>query len=83
MMKSEINEIGRKIADEYGIAYLFSDFKKNEGFKKSIELSHKFNLYRQNYCGCEYSIGLKDWDKKNDVWRFFALTSSPIKVVIL
>ncbi len=56
----KINEIGRKIADEYGVAYLFSDFKKNEGFKKSIELSHKFNLYRQNYCGCEYSIGLKD-----------------------
>ena len=54
----KINEIGRKIADEYGIEYLFSDFKKNEGFKKSIELSHKYNLYRQNYCGCEYSIGL-------------------------
>ena len=37
------------------IKYLVSDFKKKDGYKKSIELSHKYNLYRQNYCGCKYS----------------------------
>ena len=39
----------------YNIKFLLSDFKKNEGYKKSIELSKKYNLYRQNYCGCIYS----------------------------
>ena len=51
-----INQIGNKISKEYKINYLESDFKKQDGFKKSIELSHKHNLYRQNYCGCKYSI---------------------------
>ena len=39
----------------YNVKYLPSDFKKQEGYKKSIELSNKYNLYRQNYCGCIYS----------------------------
>jgi len=51
-----INQIGKQIASKYKIDYLESDFKKQDGFKKSIELSHKHNLYRQNYCGCIYSI---------------------------
>lgn len=51
----KINEIGRMLGDEYGISFLPSDFKKKEGFKKSIELSSIYNLYRQNYCGCIYS----------------------------
>lgn len=51
----KINEIGRILGDEYGIPFLPSDFKKKEGFKKSIELSRIYNLYRQNYCGCIYS----------------------------
>ncbi len=50
-----INEIGAAISKEMGIKWLYSDFKKNDGYKKSIELSHKYNLYRQNYCGCVYS----------------------------
>jgi len=52
---NKINEIGLKLESEYGIKYLVSDFKKKEGYKKSIELSKKYNLYRQNFCGCVYS----------------------------
>ncbi|HAN09461.1 MAG TPA: hypothetical protein DCP90_02480 [Clostridiales bacterium] len=51
----KINEIGELIQKEVGIKWLYSDFKKNEGYKKSIELSKKYDLYRQDYCGCEYS----------------------------
>lgn len=50
-----INEFGGRLQDEVGVAYLFSDFKKHEGYKHSIELSRQYNLYRQNYCGCIYS----------------------------
>ena len=50
-----INEIGFLLQDKYKVKYLPSDFKKNNGYKRSIELSRKFNLYRQNYCGCIYS----------------------------
>ena len=50
-----INEIGEKLQNKYKVKYLFSDFKKQDGYKKSIELSKKYNLYRQNYCGCKYS----------------------------
>ena len=50
-----INEFGGRLQDEVGVAYLFSDFKKHEGYKHSIELSRQYNLYRQNYCGCVYS----------------------------
>lgn len=50
-----INEIGKSISDRYGVEYLFSDFKKKNGYKRSCELSLEFNLYRQNYCGCIYS----------------------------
>lgn len=51
----KINEMGQMLGDEYQISFLPSDFKKKEGFKKSIELSSQYNLYRQNYCGCIYS----------------------------
>lgn len=50
-----ISSIGRKMADRYGVGFLDMDFKKKDGFKRSIELSRKYGLYRQNYCGCEYS----------------------------
>ncbi len=52
---SLINEIGFALEQKYGIKYLPSDFKKNNGYKRSIELSKKYNLYRQVYCGCIYS----------------------------
>jgi len=47
-----LNDIGDKLAVEYNIEYLRSDFKKNDGYKRSVELSKKYGLYRQNYCGC-------------------------------
>ena len=50
-----INECGAQLQDELGVPYLFSDFKKHEGYKHSIELSRQYNLYRQNYCGCVFS----------------------------
>ncbi len=51
----KINEIGFEIGDLNQIDWLPSDFKKNEGYKRSIELSRQYNLYRQNYCGCAFS----------------------------
>ena len=51
----KLNKIGEYLENKYGVKYLYSDFKKKEGFKTSIILSKKYNLYRQNYCGCEYS----------------------------
>lgn len=51
----KLNEIGKKLSDEYGISYLYSDFKKKNGYKRSIELSKEYNLYRQNFCGCVFS----------------------------
>ena len=50
-----INEIGFALAEEYGVRYLPSDFKKRGGYQRSIELSREYGLYRQNYCGCKYS----------------------------
>lgn len=55
-----INEIGENISNKYNIQWLYSDFKKNEGFKQSIELSKKYELYRQDYCGCIYSKQAKE-----------------------
>jgi hypothetical protein len=50
-----LNQIGKELEEKYNIKYLYSDFKKKEGYKTSIILSKKYNLYRQNYCGCIYS----------------------------
>ena len=51
----KLNEIGGKLSDEYGVSYLYSDFKKKNGYKRSIELSKEYKLYRQNFCGCVFS----------------------------
>lgn len=50
-----LNQIGLELSEKYGVKYLLSDFKKKGGYKRSIELSQKYNLYRQNYCGCVFS----------------------------
>ena len=50
-----LNQIGHDLEQKYNVKYLYSDFKKEDGYKKSIEYSKKYNLYRQNYCGCNYS----------------------------
>lgn len=60
-----INECGAEIAAKCGVEYLFSDFKKHEGYKRSIELSRRYNLYRQDYCGCAYSKTAREKMKEN------------------
>ena len=52
---AKLNAIGGELGDRYGVKYLYSDFKKKNGYKRSIELSAQYGLYRQNYCGCVYS----------------------------
>ena len=51
----KLNEIGRKAGEESGVPYLMSDFKKKNGYKRSIELSREYGLYGQDYCGCTFS----------------------------
>ena len=50
-----LNAIGKELAKEYGVPYLCSDFKKRDGYKRSIALSAQYHLYRQPFCGCEFS----------------------------
>lgn len=57
-----LNKIGENLASEYNIKWLYSDFKKKDGYKKSIELSKKYNLYRQNYCGCLFSKDIGSYE---------------------
>ncbi len=52
---AKLNEIGVKVGEELGVKYLVSDFKKRNGYKRSVELSKEYGLYRQDYCGCIYS----------------------------
>ena len=54
-IREKVSEIGQQIALKYGLTFLDRDFKKKNGFRRSIELSKAFGLYRQNYCGCEFS----------------------------
>ncbi len=51
----KINEIGQALSEKYGVSWLPSDFKKKNGYKRSIELSAHYDLYRQDYCGCAFS----------------------------
>lgn len=55
-----LNRIGEVLEEKYQIKYLYADFKKKEGYKRSIELSKEYNLYRQEYCGCKYSLSKKE-----------------------
>ena len=50
-----LNKIGEELSREYSVKFLYADFKKKEGYKRSIELSKKYELYRQDYCGCRFS----------------------------
>lgn len=57
---AKLNNIGIRVGALYGVKYLQSDFKKKNGYRRSIELSVEYGLYRQNYCGCQFSLdGLK------------------------
>ena len=60
----KLNEIGERLAGEYGVSYLVSDFKKRNGYKRSTELSKIYGLYRQDYCGCIYSKNQREREKK-------------------
>lgn len=51
----KLNEIGGILQEKYDVKYLFSDFKKNNGYKRSIEISNEYKMYRQDYCGCAFS----------------------------
>ncbi len=56
----KLNEIGKKLETEYGVKYLYSDFKKQNGYKRSTEISNAYDMYRQYYCGCIYSKKQRD-----------------------
>ena len=60
-----LNSTGKELSEEYGVPYLFSDFKKKNGYKRSTELSERYGLYRQDYCGCVYSKMARERDVKN------------------
>lgn len=60
-----LNELGIYIGQEYGVEYLQSDFKKRNGYKRSVELSKEYGLYRQDYCGCVYSKAERDGLKED------------------
>ena len=60
----KLNEIGAYLAKQYQVPYLFSDFKKRNGYKRSTELSAQYGLYRQDYCGCVYSMEERKRDRK-------------------
>ena len=57
---SKLNEIGAQLEAEYGVPYLYSDFKKQNGYKRSTEISNEYGMYRQYYCGCVFSKKQRD-----------------------
>ena len=57
-----VNRVGEAAGKEYGVRYLFADFKKKNGYLRSLQLSKQYGLYRQDYCGCLYSRGKNDGD---------------------
>ena len=59
-----LNELGKQFEKKYNISYLYSDFKKKEGYKRSIILSKEYALYRQDYCGCIYSKNINNFYKE-------------------
>lgn len=61
----KLNEIGLSLENEFGVTYLQSDFKKRNGYKRSIELSQQYGLYRQDYCGCQFSLESRQKQKLN------------------
>lgn len=66
----KLNEIGEDLSHKYGVAFLPSDFKKKNGYKRSVELSGQFGLYRQDYCGCVYS---KHKESENGLKNLYSL----------
>ena len=65
---AKLNEIGEELEQKYGVKHLPSDFKKKNGYKRSIELSAEYDLYRQDFCGCVFSKRERDI-RKNSLHR--------------
>ena len=61
---AKLNEIGGRLAEEYGIPYLYSDFKKRDGYKRSTIISAEYGMYRQDYCGCVFSKREREEQKR-------------------
>lgn len=59
-----LNRLGEELGDRYGVAHLPSDFKKKNGYKRSVELSKEYGLYRQDYCGCVFSKAQREREKR-------------------
>lgn len=64
---AKLNEIGQTLSEEYQIPWLPSDFKKRNGYKRSIELSAQYELYRQDYCGCAYSKAEREVSRRAEI----------------
>ena len=60
-----LNEIGTELGRQYGVRFLPSDFKKKDGYKRSITLSHEYDLYRQDFCGCAFSRAAREAEKRS------------------
>lgn len=60
----KLNEIGLSLEQEYGVKYLVSDFKKKNGYRRSVELSREYGMYRQDYCGCVFSKNQREQEKQ-------------------
>lgn len=63
---AKLNEIGERLAEEAGVVWLPSDFKKKDGYKRSLALSAEYGLYRQDYCGCIFSKAERERQKQED-----------------
>ncbi|MBO5372663.1 MAG: epoxyqueuosine reductase QueH [Lachnospiraceae bacterium] len=63
---AKLNEIGERLAKEYAVSYLVSDFKKKNGYKRSVELSNAYGMYRQDYCGCVFSKQEREAQRKGE-----------------
>ena len=59
-----LNQLGEEIGREFGVAHLPSDFKKKDGYKRSVQLSKEYDLYRQDYCGCAFSKAQRQREKE-------------------
>ena len=68
---AKINEIGQALSAEYGVCWLPSDFKKKDGYKRSIQLSAEYELYRQDYCGCAFSKAERERQKQQALYCKF------------
>ena len=66
---AKLNEIGLKLEEEYDVHYLLSDFKKENGYQRSVELSHEYGMYRQDYCGCVFSMRERERVRKEQTER--------------